>query len=154
MTKNEAERCNSAYQMISTSSKPTPFVFKLYFVVTTLAKTSYTYGAGGNMRQHMGEPLELDDIRRDTTGRSEDPHYGFVLKIYIERKPVLRVEDEFDTYYYDYRDVSIEEKTKGIIDFILSGGKSKETPVPKIQKCKFDEKTIYHFNKNEKFYKG
>jgi len=146
MTKNEAERCNSAYQMISTTFKPTP---KLYFIVTTLAKTNHAHGAGGNMREHMNEPLELDEIILDYP-------YSFVLRIYNGRttasleseygKDSIRgLYDDHDTYYYDYRDVIIEEKTKDLIDFILSGGKSKKTPAYKMQTCKFNEKTIYHF---------
>jgi len=134
MTKNEVERCNSAYQMISTTFKPTP---KLYFIVTTLAKTEHSHGTGGNMRSHMNEPLELDEIILNFP-------YSFVLRIYNGRT-TASLEDDYDTYYYDYRDVIIEEKTKGLIDFILPGGKSKKTPTYKMQTCKFNEKTIYHF---------
>jgi hypothetical protein len=143
MTKNEAERCHLVYQMLSNRSNPTP---KLYFILPTLAKTEIIHGAGGYMYEHMNEPLELGDILLDHP-------YSFVLKIYNGRK-TTSLEDDYNTYYYDYRDVIIEEKTKDLIDFISSGGKSKKTPASKIQTYKFDEKTIYHFNKKEKFHKG
>jgi hypothetical protein len=137
MTKSDAERCYLAYKKISTKSTPTPFKFKLYFIVTTLKETEWTHGVNSNMRRNMDIPLELTEVKHGTP-------YSFVLKAYF----VDGI--DFDNYYYDYRDVIITEKTKGIIDLILSADKPQKITASKKQTFKFDEKNIYNFKEKRK----
>jgi hypothetical protein len=142
MTKDDAERCYLAYTKISTRSNPTPYMFQLSFIVTTLENTDETYGASGSMREHLHEPLELETMLIN----SACP-YSFVLKIYNGHH---RREYDYNRFYYDYRDIIIEERTKGIIDLILLKDTPKKTTASNMQIFKFDEKNIYNFEKERK----